>query len=147
MLRILRIALLILLAVILWNVKFQVFEDPQTSSDTHQMRSKPTPKPERYFRYFTDEQDPRLVESATERAQCISSGTCQWSHDGWTEFIRRHVNYTRAGEVMAKEFANWGEVMNAWYESESHANVVNQPWCLYGAARSGDIFVMHFACE
>lgn len=101
----------------------------------------------RYFNYFTDEQDSRMYDSANERAQCISSGTCEFTHDGWTLFVGRHVRYVTAGEVLARDYDNWGEVMDAWYDSETHRDVLMREWCVYGAARSADIFVMHFACE
>lgn len=147
MLRILRISLLIPLLILIVTVWPLVFNHQETASTTHEMRIEPTPKPQRHINYFTDEQDQRLVQSATERVQCISSGTCEFSHDGWTGFITPHLNYSKAGEVLARDFENWNQVMSAWYASESHNKVLMGEWCMYGAARSGDVFVLLVACE
>lgn len=106
----------------------------------------PTIEP-RIIKPFIDAQDQRLIESAGERAECIKSGRCSWSHNGWEEFVGRHIKYKTAGEVLAKDFSKWKYVLAAWQKSPTHKAVLDTKWCIYGSAKVGDIYVMHFACE
>lgn len=96
---------------------------------------------------FVEKQDQRLVSSSNERANCINSGACQWSHDGWKQTLTEYVTYQSAGEVLAKDYPNWQEVLKAWDNSPEHKQIIDQKWCLYGAGQSGQVYVIQFACE
>jgi hypothetical protein len=97
--------------------------------------------------YLIEAQDARLVASATARAECIHSGTCAWSHDGWKETLAEHFRYRRAGEVLGRHFQEWDAVMAAWDRSPSHKKVLDDQWCVYGSSRVGNVFVIHVACQ
>lgn len=85
--------------------------------------------------------------SAYERAKCISEEKCTWSHDGWQNHIRSHVEYKMwAGENLARNFENWEQVIEAWNKSEKHKEVLDKPACFYGAAKYKNVYVLHVGC-
>lgn len=97
--------------------------------------------------YFAESQDARLVASAGERAACIDSGRCPWSHEGFRDVLDTHITAEHGGENLARDFDSWEEVMKAWYSSPSHNRVLTTEWCIYGASQSGNTYVLHVACE
>lgn len=138
------------LAGILLGMLVMVFALQSDRLNLGKLLPSPTPHPiipSHQINYIDDPQDVRMFNSANERAQCISSGTCEFTHDGWTDFVGKYVQYNRAGEVLGRDFETWDEVFIAWNRSGSHRDVLGRDWCIYGKARSADIFVVHVACE
>lgn len=111
----------------------------------------PTPLPKKVFSLLTDNQSTRLHDSAQNRADCIAREECTWSHDGWTAFVREEIPSGKAGEVLARGYENWDQVIAAWNESPTHDEIINAEWCEFSIASSSakldTVYVGHFACE
>lgn len=90
--------------------------------------------------------DQRLADSAHERAECIDSGRCPWSHQGYKETISKNYRYGVAAENLARNYPTWDEVYNAWNNSPSHERILKMKLCNYGTAHVGKVFVLHKAC-
>lgn len=77
-----------------------------------------------------------------------------WSHvdpDGrhaWYLLLEQGYRYVWAGENLAKGFDNNAELVNAWYNSKTHKDIMLSPkYKDIGIARCGNFVVAHFGSK
>lgn len=63
-----------------------------------------------------------LEKSAQERADFICKSG-DWSHDGWTDAVKRYTDYEKAGENLSRGY-NQADAVKAWIDSPTHEKVM-----------------------
>ena len=84
-----------------------------------------------------------LILAAEERADYVSAG--HWYHEGWIATVKKYYRYSFAGEVLARDYTDDHQIVDAWLRSKTHREVLLN--CAYretGIGREGTYTVQLF---
>jgi uncharacterized protein YkwD len=84
-----------------------------------------------------------LITAAEERADYVSAG--HWYHEGWIATVKKYYRYSSAGEVLARNYTDDRQIVDAWLASKTHRGVLlNCDYRETGIGREGTYTVQLF---